>query len=84
VKTLSFKLTDAVIKQMDAQMKRHHFATRTEFIREAIRDKIDRLEKQHFESELRTYFKEKKHELSGHAERITHDVFKELEHRFGN
>ncbi len=40
------KLEDAFLKDIKKSMKRHRYTTKTEFIREAIRDKIRDLEKE--------------------------------------
>jgi len=84
MKTISLKIADPVLERIDAHLESYNFSTRTEFIREAIRDKIHQLESQKFESEMRTFLKQQ-HE--GHdvelAKEIKHDVFKELEKRFG-
>lgn len=87
MKTVSLKITNSILAQIDEQMKLHHFSTRTEFIREAIRDKINELESQRFEKELRNLLKAKSEGVEGEmvsiTEELTHDVFKELERRFG-
>ena len=83
MKTVSLKLGDSILDKIDKQLENYNFSTRTEFIREAIRDKLQALEQQHFEQELRKHFKKNKNELNAEIQEITHDVFKELEKRFG-
>ena len=46
MKTVSLKLDSRFAKDVEKTMKRHRYSTKTEFIREAIRDKITDLEKQ--------------------------------------
>ena len=41
---ISFKLESNFLNAMNKVMKRHNYMTKTEFIREAIRDKIQKLE----------------------------------------
>lgn len=79
MKTISLKVADTILKDMDEKLEKHRFSTRTEFIREAIREKLDQLEQSHFEAELRQYFRQHKQ-----APTENHDVFKELERRFSD
>ena len=42
---VSIQLDTAIARQIEKDMKEFNYSTKTEFIREAIRDKIDDLEK---------------------------------------
>ena len=44
MESISLKLEENFLKAIQAVMKKHNYMTKTEFIREAIRDKIRRLE----------------------------------------
>ncbi len=44
MENLSIKLEESFLKVIETVMKKHNYMTKTEFIREAIRDKIRRLE----------------------------------------
>lgn len=44
MENISLKMEDSFLKAVMAVMKKHNYMTKTEFIREAIRDKIRRLE----------------------------------------
>jgi metal-responsive CopG/Arc/MetJ family transcriptional regulator len=46
METISFKLQEDIVKQIDNMLKPLHFSNRTEFIREAIRDKLNDAEKE--------------------------------------
>ena len=46
METVSIKLEENFAKDIEKTMKRHRYSTKTEFIREAIRDKIVDLEKE--------------------------------------
>ena len=46
METVSIKLEDGFAKNVEKTMKKHNYTTKTEFIREAIRDKIKELETQ--------------------------------------
>jgi metal-responsive CopG/Arc/MetJ family transcriptional regulator len=84
MKTVSLKLADPILQDIDAFLEEHYFSTRTEFIREAIRDKIQVLENKRFEQEMRKFFRENKSEMAQKQFLEAHgDVFKELEQRFG-
>jgi len=45
METISLKLEDQLLKDIDKSFKKYRYSTRTEFIRDAIRSKITRLEK---------------------------------------
>jgi metal-responsive CopG/Arc/MetJ family transcriptional regulator len=44
MENISLKLEKEFLKAIEAVMKKHNYMTRTEFIREAIREKIKKLE----------------------------------------
>jgi len=44
MENVSLKMEGNFLNAIEKVMKKHHFMTKTEFIREAIRDKIRRLE----------------------------------------
>ena len=46
MEAVSLKLEDEFLHDMEKTMKKHRYTTKTEFIREAIRDKIRDLEKE--------------------------------------
>ena len=46
MKAISLKLEDSFLSEIDKVMSKHRYMTKTEFIREAIRDKIKDLEKE--------------------------------------
>ncbi|MFH1173992.1 MAG: ribbon-helix-helix domain-containing protein [archaeon] len=43
MEALTLKLDKAMLKNIDTALPKHNFSTRTEFIREAIRDKLHRV-----------------------------------------
>ena len=43
---ISLKLDERMLKNVDKSLKKHNFSTRTEFIRTAIRDKLQELDKE--------------------------------------
>ena len=46
MESVSLKLENEFLKDIEGIMKKHRYTTKTEFIREAIRDKIRDLEKE--------------------------------------
>ena len=44
--TVSIRLEEDFLQDIEKTMKEHRYSTKTEFIREAVRDKIKNLEKQ--------------------------------------
>ena len=83
MKTVCLKLEKNVLKEIDSGLKKHRYSTRTEFIRDAIRDKLSAMEKE-------AILKHIKH-LQGWSKRRTTDeqlhavrekVFEELERKF--
>ena len=45
---VSIKFEDDFLHNVEKAMKKHNYTTKTEFIREAVRDKLDELEKREF------------------------------------
>ena len=45
METVSIKFEPSFLKAMESKMKKHRYSTKAEFIREAIRDKLEELEK---------------------------------------
>ena len=43
---ITIRFEDTLLEKISTVMKKHHYATKTEFIREAIREKIKDLEKE--------------------------------------
>ena len=91
MQTLSLKISDNIVIRIDEGMKKHNYTTRSEFIRDAIREKLESLENQKFESEIRSYLNNpsKNREVpKNHSEHLDdlekakHDIFLELERKF--
>ena len=45
METISLKLEDNMLTEIDKTLSKHRYSTRTEFIRDAIREKLSDLEK---------------------------------------
>lgn len=48
MKNISLKLEKSFLQAIEKVMKKHNYSTKTEFVRESIRDKIKRLEGNRF------------------------------------
>lgn len=44
METVSIKLDESILKEIDGSLKKHRYSTRTEFMRDAIRDKLREME----------------------------------------
>lgn len=56
MEAISLKLDDGFLHDMEKTMKQHRYTTKTEFIREAIRDKIKQLENEEALLKLRKMY----------------------------
>ena len=52
METVTFKLQENVLKKIDEILKPLHFNNRTEFIREAVREKLNQIETEKFMKRL--------------------------------
>jgi metal-responsive CopG/Arc/MetJ family transcriptional regulator len=46
METISLKMDETLLMEIDSTLKRHRYSTRTEFIRDAIRARLSTLEKE--------------------------------------
>jgi metal-responsive CopG/Arc/MetJ family transcriptional regulator len=46
METVSLKMEDNLLSEIDQKLEKHRYSTRTEFIRDAIREKLSELEKE--------------------------------------
>ena len=83
MEAISLKLENNILKEIDQKLHKHRYSTRTEFIRDAIREKLSDLEKEEL---LKTVAK-----LRGSSKRTTTDkqlqeagerAFEKLEKKF--
>lgn len=52
---VTFKLQEDILKSIDKLLKPMHFNNRTEFIRDAIRDKLEKIENEIFAKKLKKF-----------------------------
>ena len=87
MKVVSVKFEDRVLKEVDENIKSNNFNSRTEFIRGAIRDKLDQLRKEKAFLEFLNYKgkadkKTTDKENLENKKEIEKQLLKELENRF--
>ncbi len=46
METITIKMEDRLLDEIDQKLEEHRYSTRTEFIRDAIREKLSELEKE--------------------------------------
>jgi Arc/MetJ-type ribon-helix-helix transcriptional regulator len=84
METVTFRLQEDVVEKIDSFLRPLHFSNRTEFIREAIRDKLNQLEKDQLITALETFKgSAKKHLSDEKLEEIRESVGKEYAKKFG-
>ncbi len=65
MENISIRIDKEMIKELESLMKRHRFATLTEFVRSAIRDKMKELEREEIQMQIK--------KLAGSSKRRTTD-----------
>lgn len=87
METVSIRFQEDVLKRMDCVISEHNFNSRTEFIREAVRDKLSELSKDELINEF-LKFKGKAKNKTTHEqnlktkEAVSREFMAELEKRF--
>ena len=56
MQTISIKLEDHFLKDIEVMMKKHRYSTKTEFIRESLRERMKELEKEEAIKTLEKFF----------------------------
>lgn len=84
METITFKLQENVLKKIDGILRPLNFNTRTEFIREAIRDKLNTVETEKFMRKLAQHKGAAKvHVSDERLHEIRDEVAKEYAKKFG-
>ena len=79
MESISLKLDENMLSNIDGTVKKHNFSTRTEFIRAAIRDKLDELNRDELIAEfLRFKGKAKKSVSDKELKKARQKAFDEL------
>ena len=83
MESLSLKLENQFLLNIEKAMKKHNYSTKTEFIREAIRDKIKDLEKEEALLRLKNMYGASKRKTSKKdLELAGEKAFEEIKKRF--
>lgn len=87
MQTISLKIADSILTRIDDNLEHYNYSTRSEFIRDAIRDKLTFLENQKVEAELGDYLhKTTKNRgvvsRQDELEKAKNDIFVDLERKF--
>ena len=80
MESISLKLDKEFLKDIEIIMKKNRYSTKTEFIREAVRDKIRELEKNEMIKKVDLLFGSSK---KNNSDEKLHAVRKELEGLYG-
>ncbi len=84
METVTFKLQEEIIKKVDRLVEPLHYSNRTEFIREAIREKINKIENDAVLRELKKFQGAAKvHVSDARHEQIREEVAREYAKKFG-
>lgn len=84
MEAISLKLEEGFLHDIETIMKRHRYTTKTEFIREAIRDKIRDLEKEELLLKAKNlYGASKRRTTDEELHKAGEKAFKELEKELG-
>ncbi len=85
MEAISLKLENEFLHDIKKTMKKHRYTTKTEFIREAIRDKIKDLEKEEAFKKLESHFGKFKGKKTTYKQEreVREKVGKEIAKRFG-
>ncbi|MCX6710576.1 MAG: ribbon-helix-helix domain-containing protein [Candidatus Woesearchaeota archaeon] len=84
MEAICVKLDERILKNIDLSMKNFNYTTRTDFIREAIRDKLSELEKESAIKDFKKFMGSAKSSVSDERhEQIREEVAKEYAKKFG-
>ena len=64
METISIRLDEGMAHELERVMKRHHFATLTEFVRDAIRNRMKELEHEELQRQIERLAGSSKHKTS--------------------
>ena len=87
METVSVKFQEDVLEKVDSNIASHNFNSRTEFIREAVRDKLEELGREDLINEFlkmrgKAKTKISDEQLKKNKEEVSKDLMAELEKRF--
>ena len=81
--TISIRFEDDFLQAMEKVMKKQGYATKTEFIRESVRERLKALEKEEALAKVRKLYGSSKHKTTDEdLHKAREKAFKELEEEF--
>jgi len=88
MEVVTVKFKEDVLKKIDASINKHNFNSRTEFIREAVRDKLSELSREDLIKEFMKYRGKAKKKTSLEddekiREQVSKELMAELDKKFG-
>lgn len=84
MEAISLKLDEDILTEIDTKLEKHRYSTRTEFIRDAIREKLSELEKLDLLDKLsKVYGSSKRRTTDEQLHEAGDRAFNELEKKFG-
>ena len=83
METISLKMEEELLHEIDRKLEKHRYSTRTEFIRDAIREKLSDLEKGEILKNLVKLRGSKRKTTDGQLHKAGEKAFEELEKKFG-
>lgn len=79
METVSIKMDDELFKEMKKTLKKNGYSTQTEFIREAVRERLRKLNREDIINQLDKHFgKSKRKTTDEDLEKIREKAFEEL------
>lgn len=83
METICIKLEDEFAHDIEKAIKKHHYTTKTEFVREAMRDKLSNLEKEELLKKVAAMYGASKHKTTDEQlHQAREKAFKDIENTF--
>lgn len=87
METVCIKMEENLLKDIDGSLKNHNFSTRTEFIRAAIRDKLEQFSREDIINEFMKFKGKAKTKVSDERlkeirKEVSKELMEELDKRF--
>ena len=76
MQTVSLKMEDDLLNEIDKKLKKNRYSTRTEFFRDAVRDKLSKLEQEKMLKALDEIYGKFKHKKT--TDKKIHEVREKL------
>ena len=83
METISLKLEEGILKEIDQKLAKHRYSTRTEFIRDAIREKLSEFEKEEMLKAVAKLRGSSRHKTTDeHLHRVRENLIEKYEKKF--